>query len=248
LKRVIYILLFCWPAYIGYGQVVAVQADKMNILYLGIYNPLTIAAENTSSKSIIVTTDNGEINIDSFRSKGGYNIIPAKVGIANIYVKKKIAKGLKTIGHTIFRVKRMPLPLPSLSEKHGGEIPKALLCVQIAPAANMTGLDIDGKYPIVSFTVVILRHNREIFSRKIANENGARIDSVTNKFFYKLHNNDVVIFKDIAIRDFDHSIQALEKMEFTITEAKKYHKIHRPKHGEETITDPVTGAEVIKKW
>ena len=37
-------------------------------------------------------------------------------------------------------------------------------------------------------------------------------------------------------------------MEFTITDAHKYHNPHRTKHGEAIITDPITGQERIDKW
>ena len=43
------------------AQVISVSAEKNNILYIEFDNPITIAVENRSSKSLIIKTDNGEI-------------------------------------------------------------------------------------------------------------------------------------------------------------------------------------------
>lgn len=229
---------------------VAIQADKMNILYMCVANPLTIAAANTSSKSLVVTTDNGRIQMDSFGRKGAYTIWPDRVGYAVITVRKKTLKGLKVISKNSFRVKSVPQPSTKFAGRKGGEISKAELCVQIAPSTDSYNFDNDLHYPISSYRVRVFRRRREIFSRLLADRNHGRIDATTNDFFHKLCNNDKVIFSDFEIDGSNCFIsnKLSDSMIFTITDAFKYHKPHRPKHGQETIIDPVTGEEMIKKW
>ncbi len=247
LKRLIYILFFFLSPLSGYTQVVAVQALKMNTVYIGVSNPLVIAAENTSSKSLVVTTDNGEIRIDSFARQGHYTLWPDHPGAATIIIKKKTSKGLKTIDSTFFRVKRIPPPVPRLSGKKGGEISKAVLCIQIAPEAVMEDIHTCAKFMITGFTVVIVRRDKEIFSRSVYNKKGARIDAATSKFFQRLHNKDKVIFRDITEIGFDGFTNNLAPLNFTITNARESRK-SRSKHGEEIVIDPVTGLEKVIKW
>lgn len=232
------------------AQVVAIQNDKMNILYVCVGNPLTIAAENTFSKSLVVTTDNGKIHPDSFGRKGSYIIFPEHAGKATVYVKKRTPKGLKTIGHIGFRVRYWPAPVVRLGDKKGGDISQALLCAMIAPGTRIEEMDICAHIPIIEFTVIVKRRNKEIFRRTTVGKSYARIDTITNDFFQRLHNNDVVIFKDMMIRNNRcfSSNKLSDSLVFTITDAHKYHKPYRPKHGREVIIDPVTGEETIKRW
>ena len=43
------------------GQLFGIASDYNNVLYAGIENPLTIAVQNISPKSIIAKTDNGTL-------------------------------------------------------------------------------------------------------------------------------------------------------------------------------------------
>jgi hypothetical protein len=140
------------------------------------------------------------------------------------------------------------MPIPMLSGKKGGEISKAILCVQIAPYATMQGFC--GRAQIISFTVIVNRHNREIFRRNMSSADGTRIDQETHDFFERLKNKDKVTFTNITIKNnncYDPN-NHLDSIVFTITDAQKYHKTRKPKHGREEVIDPITGEEIIKKW
>jgi hypothetical protein len=220
---------------------VAVQLDNQNILYLGIPNPLTIVAEGYKSKNLVVTTDNGTISMDSFGRAGHYNIWPARTGTAELTICAKKLKGNIKIASGVFRVKRLSLSKPRLGGKTGGEISQLFLCSQIAPEASYDGYC--GRCSIRKFSILVYRRNREIFSRTFTSSKSyyARIDSVTNDFFYKLKNNDKVIFKDMIIRDFDGTPRDLEPMVFTVTDAHKYRRMKSTDTA--VIIDPTTGAE-----
>ncbi len=235
-----YLLLSLLPA-TAYCQVgVAIQNDHQEIFYIGLGNPLTVAAEGCKLKDILVTTDNGEIRADSFRYSGHYTAWPEKEGRAIIYVKKKLSNGkLKTLDSVLFTVKQFPLPYAHLSASTCGNISQSVLLAQIAPYA--VTYEICWNFIITSFTIVIYRNNREIFRRTTANPQRARIDQATKDFFHRLKNKDKVIFKDITILSFYQQSRTLEPMEFTITDAHKYRRINVDES--ETVIDPITGVE-----
>lgn len=248
IKRAILMLVSGLLSLPAICQVVAIQPDKMNVLYLCIANPLTIAVENTASSSIIVTTDNGEIRVDSFR-KGGYTAWPAHSGVATIYVKKKTKKGIKVIGEEKFRVKKIPVSEPRFAGKKGGELSKAMVKVQIAPIAFIENFDFDARFRITDFTVIVMRRKKELYRKSIHDMNGARLDEETRSFFYKLRNGDRLLFTDIKVEDCEHVPRETTDMEFTIKDAyPPYHIKRRPKHGEQEVIDPITGETKIMKW
>ena len=99
------------------------------------------------------------------------------------------------------------------------------------------------------FTVFIYRNSKQIFTRKLHDENNTRIDSVTNDFFTTLDNGDSVVFNNFIVADCSGERTDVNSLEFTITEAEKYHKPPPHKPGDlEEIIDPVTGESHIKKW
>ena len=76
------------------AQVVAVQHDKENSLYVGENNALTIVAEGYPCKSLIVTINNGTIS----GGNGHYIAHPDTVSYnCIIYVKVKTPKGIKKL-------------------------------------------------------------------------------------------------------------------------------------------------------
>ncbi len=81
---------------------VAVALDKMNVMYMGIENPLTIAVSGIPSNELEVRMDNGTIT----GSNGKYIARVTAVGEAAIHVS---SKG-KLLGSTVYRVKRLPDP------------------------------------------------------------------------------------------------------------------------------------------
>lgn len=243
MKHIMYILLFNLFSLSAFCQVVAIQNDEDNIVFLGWNNHITIAVEGQKAKSIFVATDNGKIEESEFKGPGHYTFWPRKVGLAKIYVKKIGKNGnWKIIDSSTFRVKRLPLPKAKLWGRSGGEITQSMLLAQIALHAPVE--EFDGNYAITRFTVVVNRHKREIFMRTMASSGGARIDSITNNFFYRLKNNDKLVFKDIVIKDFDGTERDLEPIEFTIIDAHKYHR--KKVNDRVTVIDPITGQESIK--
>ncbi len=90
----------------------AIMADKMNVLYLGLDNPVTIGTYTNSDK-VEVTINNGTIT-----GTGAHRIIrPANIGSCEVRVS--VNKKIWTFN---YRVKRMPDPLV-IFDDHTGSMP-----------------------------------------------------------------------------------------------------------------------------
>ena len=99
-------------------KVISASPDRMNVFYIGIDNPLTIAVENFPCEKLEVTSN--ELLIEK-KSRGKYIVKAQHPGIANI----KIAGEGFDAQTFEFRIKRIADPIPVLgssANKRGGSM------------------------------------------------------------------------------------------------------------------------------
>jgi len=132
------------PYTVGQPSGVAVSADKMNVLYIGVDNPLTITA-GVGSEKVNATFSGGTIS----RVRGAAWIAkPAKPGEHNINV---IIDGKTT--PVKYRVKYLPDPAAFVSNKRGGPIPAGDLKAQGGMIARLLDSDFEAAFKVVSYNV-----------------------------------------------------------------------------------------------
>jgi hypothetical protein len=165
----------------------------MNLLYIGVDNPISIAVENVDCKSLIVQTDNGTI----VGNNGEYIFHGSKVGPAQITLYKKINGKNRMIGKSYFRVKNFPLPIFKIASGKD-RMPKIEIASQLYVRAELENMDIDIKYYIDSFTICII--SSDTCGSFIAKNLGNKLNETITSRFSTLKANDVVVFKDIFIK------------------------------------------------
>jgi len=94
---------------------VSIALDKMNKLYLGLENPITVAVAGIPNEQLKVESD---YLLLKDLGNGHFNAIASKPGLAKI---KVTAKGHAT-KELDFRVRRIPDPLAKIAGKTGGKI------------------------------------------------------------------------------------------------------------------------------
>jgi hypothetical protein len=191
------------------GQKFTVSADKMNELYIGVDNPISVTVENMSCEDITVTTNNGKISGSNCR----YIFSGGTIGPANIAVYKKVKGKMQVIGIWPFRVKHLPLPVFKIA--HGKDkISKPEIANQEYVRAEFENIDLDSHFIIDSFKVCIVSSDTCKFS--IKTNYGNKISEEIRDEFKKLKQNDVVVFKDIFIKQPDGTEAKLEPRIITI--------------------------------
>jgi len=88
-----------------------VSADKMNVLYIGIDNPVSIAVQGITGDKIKASISNGTIT-----GNNGKYIVSVNEGYESVIeVSAEITPGeIKNIGSYAFRIKRIPFPSASI--------------------------------------------------------------------------------------------------------------------------------------
>lgn len=85
----------------------AIALDKMNVLYIGLDNPITVAAPGVAPEDLVLTVTEGSASITG--KNGKYNVRVTTPGQITIGVMKRGDN--KLISQSSFRVKRIPDPV-----------------------------------------------------------------------------------------------------------------------------------------
>ena len=129
---------------VGQPSGVAVSADKMNVLYIGVDNPLTITA-GVGSEKVNATFTGGTIS----RVRGASWVAkPTKPGEHNVNV---IVDGKST--PVKYRVKYLPDPASFVANKRGGPIPAGDLKAQGGLIARLLDSDFEAAFKVTSYNV-----------------------------------------------------------------------------------------------
>ena len=123
----------------------AVAPVKMNVLYIGIPNPLKIAVAGYETSDVTAKIDNGTIS----GSNGSYIVMPKRMGEATV----SLVVDNKIINETKFRIKLVPDHKASVNNKFDGEITKEELLKAGEVSVYMQNFDFDLKFKVVSFNV-----------------------------------------------------------------------------------------------
>ncbi|MGG9962618.1 GldM family protein [Ferruginibacter sp. SUN106] len=203
MKTAFLLLFFQFVFYTAFTQQVAIGADKNNVFYAGIDNPLTITAENCPCKSLVVKVDNGKINGSG--CKLAYN--GNTPGIATITVYQRTADKLKKLGSNNFMVKLIPPPSFKIGPYGSSRrAQKALIAGQSAVRANLNGFfGYDVMFTIDSFRVSILL--KDSCKTKTYFNKTNTINDELRAAFSVLAAGDIIIFDKIFARGPGGSIE-----------------------------------------
>ncbi len=128
---------------------VTVSPTKMNVFYIGVANPVSIAASGVAEDKLRVSMTNGTI----VKESGGYTVRVKTPGEAVISVAAEIDGATKSMGSAKFRVKRVPDPVAKIGGQNGGVIAGNALVAIGKVSAVMENFDFDLRFEVESFTV-----------------------------------------------------------------------------------------------
>ncbi len=138
-------------SYVVIPPSVVIAATKMNVLYLGVDNPLEISIPGVSPDKVSASISKGSIRPVK---SGGYVAQPG-AGITSceitVYAEGE-GRSRKPMGTKTFRVKRVPPPLPEIIGVTGKTAAKNQLEASLGVIAKMPqDFDFELKYKVVGF-------------------------------------------------------------------------------------------------
>ena len=128
-----------------------VSADKMNVVYRGLDNPISVSLPGVGSNDLKVSAVGGKL---TKRGKG-YIVRPGAGNIATINVSAKLSSGKTVNSKATFRIKDIPAAMGSVRGQYGTvRMPKSGLAN--APiAAGLPDFEFDLKIQVKSFKIKV---------------------------------------------------------------------------------------------
>jgi hypothetical protein len=107
-----------------------VSNDKMNIVYVGLRNPISVAVEGVMCKDLTIGVSNAKIT--DGENACNYTCIPEHEGMVKIVITAKVKGELKNFGVHMFLAKPIPSPQIYIAGLPPGRITKQKLLTEQA--------------------------------------------------------------------------------------------------------------------
>ena len=139
-----------------------VSPDKMNVLYVGIPNPISVSSPGIANKDLQVNISNGVINSTDL-SKGEYeaNVSSIGTGTTTISIAGNIGGKTAALGSKLFRIKNIPNPIAEFAGSSGGSQNTPTIQGQNYIFATLKDFEFDLKFNIKSYKLTIIRPRQD---------------------------------------------------------------------------------------
>jgi len=131
-----------------------VSPDAMNVLYIGVNNPVSISAPGVPLESLKLS--GAGVSLDT-KGGGKYMARVSSPGDVSLQVTAMIDGKTQNLGTSKFRVKRIPKPTARVGGKTGGRIASVQLQGQSVVSAALDNFDFDAKFSITKFNMYIAK-------------------------------------------------------------------------------------------
>lgn len=166
-----------------------VSADKMNVFYIGVENPISVAVAGVSSNDVNVNCSGCNLS----GSRGKYVATASNIGEATVNVS---GGGLPNTPFT-FRVKRIPDPVAKLGNKADGSMGNGEFKAQRGVIPWLEGFDFDAKCQIQGFNLVRVPKRQD----PIQNTNrGGTFDEKSMRMVRQARPGDTYYFENVRAR------------------------------------------------
>lgn len=188
---------------------VVISPTKMNVFYLGVDNPVSLAAPGLPPDAIEPQINNGEI----IKTAEGYVVRPKVAGKnSEITVYATIDGQKRKLQTQVFRVKEVPDPVAKVAGYREGKIKKNLLLAAGGIDVEMENFDFDMKFTVQSFSMytVVDGYAQDMGAK------GAFFTTEQLKMIKNLKRNQILVIEQIMVKGPDGSIRKLPSISFKI--------------------------------
>jgi len=175
---------------------VAIEVVKMNVLYIGVDNPLRIAAAGVPANELQVELI-GEGYITG--SRGEYTVVVKQPGEVKVRVLRKVGDEIKFVVDQTYRVKRIPDPAPKLDGKyHSSSLSPEIMQQSKGIFMQLENFEFDAYCEVIGFEATYLPMAED--PRSIMNRGGGAWDEQVQKMIKMAKPGDTYFFDDIIIK------------------------------------------------
>ena len=189
----------------------SISADKMNVLYIGLQNPISISAGGVPAEKVSAGINNGSM---TKTAAGKYSVTVTKPGTAMITVNGDIDGKVKALGSKEFRIKYIPDPVLKVGMSKGPFMKAAEFKVQGGLRADLEDFLFDGvRYEVVSYRIGIDAKGKDYAEGEA---NSAYFPNSVMPVIRSLRAGDIVYFDNIRVKGPDGRVRDMSNVNFKI--------------------------------
>jgi len=198
-------------AYQVAARAVVVSPTKMNVLYIGVDNPMKISVPGVGQGDVSAAIEGaGSL---AKNPDGTYVAKVTAVGKCKINVSAKIDGKVQPMGAEEFRIKRIPDPVPTLGGKlRGGNTQSGAIKAQSGIVPLLENFDFEARFNVQSFQMVFSQKG-EI---KKAETQGPLFNQQMKTFLDQAKPKDIIFIDEIKVVGPDNTPRKLGQIAFTI--------------------------------
>lgn len=188
---------------VGAPSGIAVSPDKMNVLYIGVDNPVTITA-GAGSENVSAQFSGG--TIIKLKKDGNNYVVKPAAGNYGEHTVTVLVKG-KPVGKAGFRVKQLPNPTAYVGNLKPGPVPSASFKAMGGIIAKLEDSEFDAPFEVISYKVGAL--SADIPDYAPIENKGARWSGNAETLINKLKPGALVAITDITVKGPDGRTRVL---------------------------------------
>ena len=192
---------------------VTISPTKMNVLYLGLPNPIRVSVPGVASQNLEVSINNGRIE----KNGEEYLVYPVKLDAlgksTSISVSANINNEKRPMGSMEFRVKEVPPPLATIGGLPGGTLRKEDLLAEDGLFAELKDFLFDLKFKVTQFDVTFSGAGGYVKTYKTT---GNRFSTEQKDQFSKLTQGSLIFIDNIMAKGDDGANRPLSPISFKI--------------------------------
>ena len=193
----------------------SVAADKMNVIYIGVPNPITVSVPGVPDEKVKALPTGFALTPDPKLGKGHF-IAEAKgqPGEGKVVVQADFNGKPMQMGEFKFRLKRIPDPVAKIGGKKDGGIPKSALAAQQGIIPTMEGFDFDLYPKVLSFKMSRYGKGRDPVEK--SQEGGGALTSDMKAIIEQARAGDKILFEYIKVSMPDGTTRTVNSIPLTV--------------------------------
>jgi len=188
-----------------------VSADKMNVLYIGVDNPMSISVAGVPSEKVKPSITGGTLSPGG--GKGKYLSRVTAPGKAIVSVSAEVGGKLQPMGSMEYRIKYIPDPVAKVANMKGGNISKAVLQAQGGVIPTLEDFVFDLNFVVTAFSMT--RSGKGIDPKEVKSTSNL-ITQEMKDMIKASRTGDKIYFEGIRAKGPDGRTRDLGSLSFTV--------------------------------
>jgi len=185
----------------AFSQHVAIELEKMNVLYISIDNPIKVIAQDYPCNMLVLKSKYGVIKPAINSCHYIYRTDSCNENSENIFVGVMLANTVKWLDTLEYRMKKIPDPTVIIANIFCSYIDRNLFLKAGFLRAELLNMDFSLSYSIIQYSVDILRNDTVIY--KEVGIAGNKFSSGLITEIEKSKTGDKYVFYDVEIKSND---------------------------------------------